>query len=205
MSIKLFTDNMDEYLKEDKVIDYGNEIITCLADRLYQGINSETEYIEKVYEFVRDNISHSADINEDVLTCCASEVLKAGHGICFAKSHLLAALLRCKAIPTGFCYQKLILDDETAPVLIYHGLNGVYISEYEKWIRLDARGNKEGVNAQFSLDEEQLAFPIRTEKGEEDGVIIYPNPDAKVLERLRGYKTRTQLWDDLPTELDYKI
>lgn len=205
MSIKLFTDNMDEYLKEDKVIDYGNEIITCLADRLYQGINSETEYIEKVYEFVRDNISHSADINEDVLTCCASEVLKAGHGICFAKSHLLAALLRCKAIPTGFCYQKLILDDETAPVLIYHGLNGVYISEYEKWIRLDARGNKEGVNAQFSLDEEQLAFPIRTEKGEEDGVIIYPNPDTKVLERLRGYKTRTQLWDDLPTELDYKI
>jgi len=70
---------------------------------------------------------------------------------------------------------------------------------------LDARGNKEGVNAQFSLDEEQLAFPIRTEKGEEDGVIIYPNPDAKVVERLRGYKTRTQLWDDLPTELDYKI
>ena len=30
----------------------------------------------------------SADINEDVLTCSASEVLKAGHGICFAKSHL---------------------------------------------------------------------------------------------------------------------
>lgn len=42
------------------------------------------------------------------------------HGICFAKSHLLAALLRCKSIPAGFCYQKLILDDETAPVLIYH-------------------------------------------------------------------------------------
>lgn len=106
-------------------------------------------------------------------------------------------------IPTGFCYQKLILDDETAPVLIYHGLNGVYISEYEKWIRLDARGNKEGVNAQFSLDEEHLAFPIRTEKGEEDGFIIYPNPDRKVLERLRKYKTRTELWGDLPTNLDY--
>ena len=27
-----------------------------------------------------------------------------------------------------------ILDDETAPVLIYHGLNGVYISELKKWI-----------------------------------------------------------------------
>lgn len=62
---------------------------------------------------------------------------------------------------------------------------------------------KEGVNAQFSLDEEHLAFPIRTEKGEEDGFIIYPNPDRKVLERLRKYKTRTELWGDLPTNLDY--
>lgn len=205
MLIKLFTDNIDEYLKEDDVIDYSNKIITQLADAIYQESDSEVEYIKKAYEFVRDNVSHSADKNEDILTCSASEVLKAGHGICFAKSHLLAALLRYKSIPTGFCYQKLILDDETAPVLIYHGLNGVYISEYKKWIRLDARGNKEGVNAQFSLDEEHLAFPIRAEKGEEDGFIIYPNPDKKVLERLKNYKTRTELWDDLPTELDYSL
>ena len=205
MLIKLFTDNIDEYLKEDDVIDYSNKIITQLADALYQESDSEVEYIKKAYEFVRDNVSHSADINEDILTCSASEVLKVGHGICFAKSHLLAALLRYKSIPTGFCYQKLILDDETAPVLIYHGLNGVYISEYKKWIRIDARGNKEGVNAQFSLDEEHLAFPIRAEKGEEDGFIIYPNPDKKVLERLKNYKTRTELWDDLPTELDYSL
>ena len=203
MRITLFIDNIDEYLKEDSVIDYENEIITQLADALYQEADGEVEYIKKAYEFVRDNVSHSADINEDVLTCSASEVLKAGHGICFAKSHLLAALLRCKSIPTGFCYQKLILDDETTPVLIYHGLNGVYINEYKKWIRLDARGNKEGVNAQFSLDEEYLAFPVRTEKGEEDGFTIYPNPDIKVLERLRNYKTRTELWNDLPTELGY--
>lgn len=138
-----------------------------------------------------------------MLTCSASEVLAAGHGICFAKSHLLAALLRCKSIPTGFCYQKLILDDETAPILIYHGLNGVYIKEYKMWIRLDARGNKEGVNAQFSLEREQLAFPIRAEKGEEDGFVIYPNPDVKILEKFKNNKTRTELWDDLPTELGY--
>lgn len=203
MGITLFTNNIDAYLKEDSVIDFNNETITQVADELYQEAGSDLEYIKKAYEFVRDHISHSADIGEDVLTCTASEVLKARHGICFAKSHLLAALLRYKSIPTGFCYQKLILDDETDPVLIYHGLNGVYIDEYEKWIRLDARGNKEGVNAQFSLDEEHLAFPIRTEKGEEDGFVIYPDPDAKVLECLGSYKTRTELWKDLPTELDY--
>lgn len=203
MSIILFTDNIDEYLKEDDVIDFGNKSIIQLADVLYQGTSDEVEYIKRAYEYVRDNISHSADINENVLTCSATEVLEARHGICFAKSHLLAALLRYKSIPTGFCYQKLILDDETAPMLIYHGFNGVYVKEYKKWIRLDARGNKEGVNAQFSLEKEQLAFPVRAEKGEEDGFVIYPNPDAKVLEKFKSYKTRTQLWDDLPIELGY--
>ena len=79
----------------------------------------------------------------------------------------------------------------------------MYVNEYKKWIRLDARGNKEGVNAQFSLEKEQLAFPIRTEKGEEDGFVIYPTPDVKVLEKFKNYKTRTELWDDLPSELGY--
>ena len=62
MLIKLFTDNIDEYLKEDDVIDYSNKIITQLADALYQESDSEVEYIKKAYEFVRDNVSHSADI-----------------------------------------------------------------------------------------------------------------------------------------------
>ena len=203
MSIKLFTNNLDKYLQEDAVVDCRNAAITQLADAFWQDADNEIDYIKRVYEFVRDCISHSADINEEQLTCSASEVLNAGHGICFAKSHLLAALLRCKSIPAGFCYQKLILDDETAPVLIYHGLNGVYVKEYEKWIRLDARGNKEGVNARFSLEEECLAFPIRSEKGEEDDLTIYPHPDTKVLERLRKYETRPELWEDLPTELGY--
>lgn len=204
MNIIPSSDNIEEYLKTDDVIDHNNDIIADLADFLFQRADSEIEFIKAAYEYVRDHVSHSADINEDIITYSASEVLKAGHGICFAKSHLLAALLRCKAIPTGFCYQKLILDDETAPVLIYHGLNGVYIKEYKKWIRLDARGNKEGVNAQFSLDEEQLAFPVRQEKGEEDCFTVYPDPDENVLEKLRKNKTRTELFDDLPTELMYE-
>lgn len=101
----------------------------------------------------------------------------------------------------GKLYQKA--DDETAPILIYHGLNGVYIKDYKKWIRLDARGNKTGVNAQFSMESEQLAFPIRPNMGEVDSFIVYPAPDIKVLEKLRESKTRTELWDNLPAELEY--
>ncbi|MDE6732247.1 MAG: transglutaminase-like domain-containing protein [Oscillospiraceae bacterium] len=203
MDLTLYSNKIDDYLKNDDVIDYKNEAIIELADALFQKADNEFYFIKITYEFVRDNISHSADINENIITCAASEVLKAGHGICFAKSHLLAALLRCKDVPAGFCYQKLILDDETAPVLIYHGLNGVYIKDHKKWIRLDARGNKPGVNAEFSIETEQLAFPIRPNLGEVDDFTVYPNPDIKVLEILRSSKTRTGLWNNLPTELEY--
>ncbi|MBR3569346.1 MAG: transglutaminase domain-containing protein [Oscillibacter sp.] len=204
MDIFLYSHDANEYLTRDSVIDYGDKAIVELAETLFQKANDEADFVKKAYEFVRDNISHSADINADTVTCAASEVLRAGHGTCFAKSHLLAALLRCKSVPTGFCYQKLVLDDETTPpVLIYHGLNGVYLKACKKWIRLDARGNKPGVNAQFSVETEQLAFPIRAHLGEVDGLMIYPDPDIKILEKLRENKTRTELWDNLPTELGY--
>lgn len=203
MDIVLYSDNIDDYLKHDDVINHDNEAIAELADKLFRKADNEVDFIKKAYEYVRDIISHSADINQDIITSTASEVLKEGHGICFAKSHLLAALLRCKSVPAGFCYQKLILDDETAPNLIYHGLNGVYIKDQNKWIRLDARGNKTGVNAQFSTETEQLAFPIRPDNGEEDSFIVYPDPDINILEKLKKSRTRTELWNDLPSELRY--
>lgn len=203
MKATLYTEEINKYLALDKVIDYDNEAIKNLSDSLFSQAEDELAYIKTAYEFVRDQICHSADAGEDLITCSASEVLQAGHGICFAKSHLLVALLRAQEIPAGFCYQKLILDDDTAPVLIYHGLIGVYIKNLDTWVRLDARGNKEGVNAQFSIEEERLAFPIRPELGEVDDYTVYPNPDEKVLERLQKYETRPQLWEDLPTELAY--
>lgn len=201
--LTLYANEIEAYLRCDSVIDYDNEAVLKLADTLFGQAENEEDFIRKTYAFVRDRIAHSADAGEDALTCAASEVLRAGHGICFAKSHLFAALLRCKAVPAGFCYQKLILDDETAPVLVYHGLNGVYLKEYRKWIRLDARGNKAGVNAQFSVETEQLAFAVRSEMGEEDDFVVYPDPDKKVVERLKKYRTRKELWKDLPVELAY--
>lgn len=202
--VTLYTDDLSQYLQADAIIDFNNTPITQLSNRLWEDSVNELNYIQLTYEYVRDQISHSADLGMDALTCTASEVLEAGHGICFAKSHLFAALLRCRAIPAGFCYQKLVLDDETVPVLIYHGLNGVFVREIQQWIRLDARGNKMGVDAQFSLEKEQLAYSIRSSLGECDGLVVYPKPDKKIVELLSTYKTRTELWNDLPTDLAYQ-
>ena len=162
---------------------------------------NEIDFVKNAFEYVRDKIFHSADIAGKTVTCTAAEVLMAKEGICYAKSHLLAAILRANLFPTGFCYQLLVLNDETAPHLILHGLNAVYIEKVNKWIRLDARGNKKGVNAQFSLEQEQLAFHIRTEKGEKDIPIIFAEPDKNVVHALKSSQTIEALWSSLPTEL----
>ena len=203
MKYNIYSNNLNDYLKLDNIVDYDNGLIKDLSDSLYEKSNGIIDYIKNAFTYVRDNIKHSNDYGINDVTCKASEVLEKGHGICFAKSHLLASLLRIKGIPCGFSYQKLVLDDETNPTLIYHGLNGVYIKELDKWIRLDARGNKERVDAQFSLEEEKLAFPIRTNLGEVDNYTIYPNPDKNIIFALTNNKTRFELWDNLPQELEY--
>ena len=59
-------------------------------------------------------------------------------------------------------------DEDASEGYIIHALNTVFISGLNKWIRLDARGNKENVHADFSLEEERLAFPVRSHLGEID-------------------------------------
>ena len=161
----------------------------------------EIDFVKNAFEYVRDEISHSADIAGKCVTCTASEVLMAKEGICYAKSHLLAAILRANLFSTGFCYQQLVLDDETDSRFVLHGLNAVYIEQIDKWVRLDARGNKHGVNAQFSLEQEQLAFHVRKEKGEKDIPIIFAKPDKNVVQALISSPTIESLWINFPQKL----
>jgi transglutaminase-like putative cysteine protease len=192
--------NVDEYLAVSEIIDYDSETIQKIAASLSDNVNSDVQLAQKLYEYVRDHISHSFDIDSDVVTCKASDVLEAKEGICYAKSHLLAALLRCLKIPTGFCYQKLVLDDSEPSYLTLHGLNAIYLESLQKWIRVDARGNKEGVNAEFSLDKEVLAFPVRTNLGEVDYPMIYAQPNGKVVKALQTSNSRKELLKNLPND-----
>ena len=205
MQLQPQSNDMSVYLESSDIIDFGTRLsreVTDLSLKIRAYSKDEIDYIKNAYEYVRDNISHSADIQGKAVTCRASEVLRAREGICYAKSHLLAAILRSNLIPTGFCYQRLILDDESMPCLVLHGLNAVYIEGLNKWIRLDARGNKPGVDAQFSLEHEKLAFSVRTERGEEDIPIIFTDPDKNVVKSLTHSKNFEMLWLNLPKELN---
>ena len=175
-----------DYLRETESIDYRNPIIQDRVSELRKETNSPIEYAERAFRFVRDEIPHSWDIKSDVVSRKASEVLANGTGICWTKSCLLAALLRANGIPSGISYQYLTRADDSADEgYIIHALNTAYIEQLDRWIRLDARGNKENVHAEFSLDEEMLAFPVRSELGEIDYRDNNPDPDDRLIRILK--------------------
>jgi transglutaminase-like putative cysteine protease len=188
------SNNLEDYLKKSEVIDYDNKLIVEKCLELQKGIDDEISLIKKVYEFVRDEIHHSGDISAQEVTCKASEVLESGHGICCAKAHLLAAMLRYSGIPAGFCYQKLCSGQEGINSKVLHGLNAVYLKDLGKWVRLDARGNKPGIDAQFSIYGEKIAWPVNKELGEEDHPVIFKEPNQIVVEVLKKSKDRKELW-----------
>ena len=169
-----------DYLGSDRYVDLGDAAIRKKAKELFI-YPSEEENIKKAFEFVRDEIRHSRDIDSNVVAVSASDALRCGEGICLSKSLLLAALLRCGGIPAGLCYQRLASAD-TPTGFIIHGLNAVFLSKRKKWIRLDARGNKPGVDAQFSVGEEKIAFPATAERGETDLETIYASPPSIIMD-----------------------
>lgn len=170
-----------KYLEETETIDYSHPIIQEKVKELRNNSPSQLNYIENAYKFVRDVIPHSWDIRSEVVSRKASEVLINRTGICWTKSCLLASLLRANGIPSGISYQHLTrAGEDNSDGYIIHALNTVFIDELNKWIRLDARGNKENVHAEFSLDEERLAFPIRDQLGEVD----YRDNNSDLDERL---------------------
>ncbi len=193
---------LQDYLHELDVVNYSDPLIQQKATELFHSSKSDIEKARIAFEFVRDEIDHSWDIQSDRVTCHASDVLEKKEGICYAKSNLLAALLRSQGIPTGFCYQRLMLFDSPEEGYSLHAMNAIYLSSLEKWYRLDARGNKKGVDAQFSLDEEKLAFSINEELNEKDYPIIYANPNTKTIDVLKAHSNALEMYKNkLPDEL----
>ncbi|MBU0968843.1 MAG: transglutaminase family protein [Proteobacteria bacterium] len=186
---------MDNYLQSTRIIDWQHPAVLAKAKELAAGRTDPTTVAESCFVWVRDAVRHIDDYNIQEISCSASKVLLSGSGICYAKSHLLAALLRANSIPAGFCYQRLSRDDKGAPFCL-HGLNAAYLPDIG-WYRIDARGNKAGVNAQFAPPTEHLAFSIRL-AGEADLPEIWPSPLPMVIEALRRYRTKDELWDNLP-------
>ena len=191
-------DELSEYLISDAIVDWQTPAVREKALELTGSLSDEVAKTRCLYEWVRDNIPHATDADLEIVTCTASEVLQHGTGICFAKSHLLAALLRAVAIPAGFCYQVLRVDPPVDNEPVLHGFNALYLATLDKWLRVDARGNTKGINAQFNIKKEQLAFAMDPLADEFIYETIFAAPVSIVVNRLKMYKLTSQLWQDLP-------
>lgn len=183
------------YLASSYYIDWQHPNLLSKARALVAGVGSVRDKARICFEFVRDDIKHSWDYQLNPVTCRASDVLLHGTGFCYAKSHLLAALLRANEIPAGLCYQRLTIADDKPPFCL-HGLNAVYLPEYG-WYRIDARGNKPGIAAEFCPPVEKLAFRHVVA---EEGMFpqIYAEPWPVVINVLESAGTFREVADNLP-------
>lgn len=187
--------NIKLYLESSEFIDSDNQNIKEQAATLANNQSTDVQIAKRCFEYVRDSIKHSWDYKLNPVTCKASDVLKHQTGYCYAKSHLLAALLRANDIPAGLCYQRLSVEENKHQFCL-HGLNAIYLNKYG-WYRVDARGNNDRINAMFNPPYEQLAFQTK-EKLEMNFLEIWYKPLEIVTEVLTAKKTFFEVYENLP-------
>ncbi len=216
------TADLGRYLEDTITIDWQTPIVSECARARLVGLNTAEARVRSLFEFVRDEIGHvqdrplpdrrgaldpparaggepapaCAEASSDCdlpVTCRASEVLRARSGLCFAKSHLLAGLLRFAGIPAGFCYARLC--DAARPAgFVLHGFNAAYLVSDDRgagrehdggWILLDARGNRPGIETECRFAPPwSLAHPIDEDRGESILPLIYKRPARRILDLL---------------------
>lgn len=186
---------MQEYLKSTNIIDWQHPLVLEQALKLSNKLDDPIEIAKNCFEWVRDEIHHSSDFRMNPVTLKASEVLEHKTGFCYAKSHLLAAFLRANGISSGLCYQRL-RTDEDGHTFCLHGLNAVFLPKIG-WYRIDARGNREDINAEFSPPVEHLAFTVEL-KGEADLPEIWPEPLPIIVKTLSKYHRYNDILNNLP-------
>ena len=201
MKLELESNNLDDYLEEiPPIIEFSTPKVKETIAAIEAQADSPRERAKLAFEFARDEISHSFDTNSEVITVGAEDAIAKKEGICFAKSHVLAALLRGMNIPAGFCYQRVLRKGTVDSGYALHGLNAVYLDDVG-WFRVDPRGNKPGVDSQFSTDEEKLAYPIREEPGEFDYPNVLTSPLPSVISAMHETKDCHTLFYDRPASM----
>jgi len=201
MKLQIESGRFEDYLKElPPVIQFQTPLVQEKIQLIKSRASNDRDRAQLAFEIARDEVSHSFDTKEEHITINAEDVLEHKEGICFAKSHLLATLLRGMGIPTGFCYQRVLRKGTIESGYALHGLNAVYLPD-TGWFRLDPRGNKPGINSQFTIEKEQLAYPIRVELGEVDYPQVLFAPLPSVIEAMHASKNCEELFYKRPEEI----
>lgn len=74
----IIKDTIEEYLSVSKYISWNDNNILSKADEFKLKFADEVSLIKAIYEFVRDEIKHSWDVQDKRVTKSATEVLEQG-------------------------------------------------------------------------------------------------------------------------------
>lgn len=164
-----------DYLLDDEFIATSDRDVRALARELRRRAGGDVRFAEAAFGWVRDEVGHSFDVSDPRVTLTANEVLE--HRV-------------------GLCYQRLVHGGGH----VLHGLVAIHLDG--AWHRQDPRGNKAGVDAQFSLGTERLAWTADESLGEIDYPRIFAAPARCVIEAIGGATDILVLYDTgLPSEL----
>ena len=133
---------MDECLRPTETIDCDSPSIRSKAEALTEGLEGDREKAVALFYFVRDGIrfnpyslGHLLEHNR------ASAVLERGHGFCYQKAIVLAALARAVGIPARLGFADIRnhqLSEEFlarmfgSDLQIYHGYAELYLDG--RWV-----------------------------------------------------------------------
>jgi transglutaminase-like putative cysteine protease len=186
---------MNEFLHPTAIIDSAEPTIVAAAADIVGDAATDEDVARRCFLWVRDSVRHSSDHQISVVTCRASDVLRHRAGFCYAKSHLLVALLRARQIPAALCYQRLAFDSSASSFFL-HGLVAVHLQQYG-WYRIDPRGDKPGVSSDFSPPLERLPYSPKL-KGEMEIPGRFPDALACVVSTLNQWSTAAEVRSHLP-------
>lgn len=173
---------MSDYLHCCAIIDWQDPRLMRKARELAVACTSESALVKRSFEFVRDAVREPAP--DAPLAVSASEVLGTGAGCGFAKTHLLAALLRANRIAAGLCYQRLACLEDPGRFGL-HGLAAARLSRHG-WYRLDPTRGAGGLGSgEFCPPVERFARHA-LDAGEGNLPEVWTEPLPIVIEALRA-------------------
>ncbi|MFY9568447.1 MAG: transglutaminase-like domain-containing protein [Acetivibrionales bacterium] len=134
IELKLENDNQ-VFLASVRNVNWNYEMEAIKkAEELTKGLKSDSEKIEKIYEYIVSNFTYDYGKISTLDTTYApniDNIFSSGKGICYDFSSVFAAMLRSRGIPA-----KLV-KGYTTNVKGYHAWNEVYDSRTGEWIVID--------------------------------------------------------------------
>ncbi|WP_417595069.1 transglutaminase-like domain-containing protein [Oceanospirillum sp.] len=160
---------MNPFLRSTQIVNWDHPEVLALASYLSKQSEAPQVFIAKTFDWVCDHIEDTEVCQKAADILRASDVLVQKRGCCFAKSHLLAALLRANGISAGFAYQA-VENERGKPSYRLHGLNTVYLPR-SGWCDLDTMGHWQNIEKYSGPPDIRLSYPDAMRiKG------VWPNP-----------------------------